>query len=206
VIVTISNEYGSGALEVAALVADTLGYENVDQQLPVVVAKRLRVAPEAVEANEDAAPTLGERFLSGLERATPELAEASAAEPFDQELLRAVQAAVREYAARGNVVITGRGASAILGARPDVLRVFIHAPRECRIARIVETTRTRREIAEAEVDRIDRARSAYLRDWYSLAFGDPQNYDLCIDTSRLGAAECAALIVAATRARESSSS
>lgn len=200
-IVTISNEYGSGALEIAKQVADRLGYEYVDQQLPVVVAKRLRVTPEAVEANEDAAPTLGERFLTGLERATPELAEASAAEPFDEELLHAVQDAVREYASRGNVVIVGRGASAILGPRPDVLRVFIRAPREWRIVRAEETMHARREIAEAEVDRVDRARSAYIRDWYGLSFGDPQNYDLCLDVSRLGAAETAALIIAAVRGR-----
>jgi cytidylate kinase len=141
VIVTVSNEYGSGALEVAKQVAAALGYEYVDQQLPVVVAKQLRVTPEAVEANEDASPTLGERFLTGLERATPELAEASAAEPFDEELLRAVQDVVREYASHGNVVIVGRGASAILGLRSDILRVFIYAPRDWRIARVAETIR-----------------------------------------------------------------
>ncbi len=128
-ILTISNEYGAGALEIATRVADALGYEYVDHQLPVVVAKRLHVTPEAVEANEEAERTLGERFLSSLERATPELAAASAAEPFDEELLRAVQDAVREYASHGNVVIVGRGASAILGPRSDVLRVFIYAPR-----------------------------------------------------------------------------
>ena len=202
-IVALSNEYGSGALDVASRVAAALGYEYVDQQLPVVVAKRLRVTPEAVEANEDTGRTLGERFLAGLERATPELAEASATEPFDEELLRGVQDAVREYAARGNVVIVGRGASAILGARPDVLRVFIRAPREWRIAHVVETTRTRREIAQAELERVDRARAAYLRDWYGLTFGDPQNYDLCIDASRLNPPQSAALIVAAVRARDS---
>jgi CMP/dCMP kinase len=201
VIVTISNEYGSGALEIAKQVADTLGYEYVDQQLPVVVAKRLRVTPQTVEANEDAAPTLGELLLTGLERATPELAEASAAEPFDEELLHAVQDAVREYASHGDVVIVGRGASAILGPRPDVLRVFIRAPREWRIVRAEVAMHARREIAEAEVDRVDRARSAYIRDWYGLSFGDPQNYDLCLDVSRLGAAETAALIIAAVRAR-----
>jgi CMP/dCMP kinase len=199
--VTVSNEYGSGALEVARRVADTLDYEYVDQQLPVVVAKRLRVRPEAVEANEDATPTLGERFLSGLERATPELAEASAIEPFDEELLRAVQEAVREYAARGNVVLVGRGASAILGPRSDVLRVFIHAPRQWRIAHVAETLQTRLETAEAEVDRVDRARGAYMRDWYAMTFGDPHNYDLCIDGSRFSAAACAALVVAAVRVR-----
>lgn len=199
-VLTISNEYGSGALEIARRVADALGYEYVDQQLPVVVAKRLRVAPEAVEANEDAERTLGERFLSSLERATPELAVASAAEAFDEELLRAVQDAVREYASHGNVVIVGRGASAILGARSDVLRVFVHAPRQWRVERIAETTHTRREAAEAELDRIDRARSAHMREWYGQTFGDPRNYDLCIDASRLDAARATAILVVAVRA------
>lgn len=201
VIVTISNEYGSGALEIATLVAEKLGYEYVDRQLPVVVAKRLQVRPEAVEANEDAQPTLGERFLTVLERATPELAASSVTEPFDEELLHAVQDAVRDYAARGNAVIVGRGASAILGPRSDVVRVFMYAPRAWRIARVMQTTRVSPHVAEAELDRVDRARTAYLKDWYGLTLGDPRNYDLCIDTSRLCGEECAALIVAAVQAR-----
>lgn len=200
-ILTISNEYGSGALAIAALAADALGYDYVDQQLPVVVAKRLRITPEAVEASEDSRPTLGERLLNSLERATPELAQASAAQPLDEELLAAVQVAVGEYASRGDCVIVGRGAWAILGARPDVLRIFVHAPRDWRIARVVESTQARRDIAEAEVDRVDRARAAYIREWYGLTFGDPTNYDLCIDTSRLDAEQSAAAIVAAVRAR-----
>jgi CMP/dCMP kinase len=201
VIVTISNEYGSGALAVATRVATALGYEYVDRQLPVVVAKRLQVAPETVEANEDMAQTLGERLLSGLERATPELAEASAAEPFDEELFRAIQEAVREYAARGNAVIVGRGASAILGARDDVLRIFIYAPRAWRIDRVARATGVRRDVAEAELDRVDRARTAYMRERYERTFGDPRNYDICLDASRLDVSQCTALIVAAVRAR-----
>lgn len=203
-IVTVSNEYGTGALEVARRAANALGYEYVDQQLPVVVAKLLRVNPEAVEANEDATPTLGRRFLTDLERATPELAAATAAEPFDEELLRGIQEAVREYAARGDAVIVGRGGSAILGAHSGVLRVFMHAPREWRIAHTRRATGATAERAQAEVDRVDRARFEYLRDWYGLEFGNPRNYDLCIDTSRFGEAQAADLIVAAVRARESS--
>jgi cytidylate kinase len=201
VIVTISNEYGAGALAIAQRVADTLGYGYVDQQLPVVVAKRLRVAPETVDADEDAERSLGERLLTSLERATPELAEASAAEPFDEELFRAVQEAVHDYASRGDAVIVGRGAAAILGARDDVLRVFMHAPRAWRVAHIVDTMRVRKELAEAEIDRVDRARSAYMRERYGRTFGDARGYDLCIDTSRFGVAESAALIVDAVRAR-----
>lgn len=201
-IVTISNEYGCGALAIAQRVADELGYEYVDRQLPVVVAKRLSVSPEEVEASEDTGRTLGERWISSLERATPELAQASVAEDFDEEMLRAVQAAVREYASHGNVVIVGRGAAAILGERTDVVRVFMYAPREWRIGHIERSMGVDRKTAESEVDRVDRARAAYLRDWYGAAFGDPHAHDLCMDTSRLEEANAAELIVAAVRARE----
>jgi CMP/dCMP kinase len=201
VIVTISNEYGSGALVVGRRVAEILGYEFVDRQLPVVVAKRLHVAPEVVDANEDAEPTLGERFLSGLELATPELAESSTVAPLDEELVGAVREAVRDYAARGSAVILGRGAGIILGARADVLRVFLHAPREWRIARLMQTTRAERKNVESEVDRIDRARAAYIRGWYAVTFGDARLYDLCIDASRFEVAAIAALIVDSLKAR-----
>lgn len=200
-IVTISNEYGSGGVAIAKAVAEALAYEFVDSQLPVVVAKRLSISPEDVEANEDTGRSLGERLLSGLELSTPELAQASTAEPFDEELLRAVQDAVRDYASHGNVVIVGRGAGIILGRRPDVLRVFVHAPQEWRIGHVGVALNVDRKIAQGEVERIDRARRAYLHDWYDVPFGDPHHYDLCVDASSFGGDACAALIVAAVRGR-----
>jgi len=58
VVITISNRYGCGALAIAQRVAERLGYEFVDEQLPVVVAKRLRTSPEAVEEAEDLGRTM----------------------------------------------------------------------------------------------------------------------------------------------------
>jgi CMP/dCMP kinase len=202
VIVTVSNEYGCGALAIAQRVASELGYEYVDRQLPVVVAKRLSVSPEAVEASEDTGRTLGERWITSLERATPELAQASMVEDFDEEMLRAVQSAVREYASHGNVVLVGRGAAVILGERPDVLRVFMYAPRAWRVAHVEQSMGIDTKTAEAEIDRVDRARTAYLRDWYGVTFGDPHAHDLCIDTSRMSEQHSADLILTAVRARE----
>lgn len=200
-VITISNEYGTGAVAIAHRVAERLGYELVDRQLPVVVAKRLNVPLEEVEANEDTGRSLGERLLTGLEMATPELAESSSAPPFDAEMLGAVQDAVREYASHGNVVIVGRGSAVVLGAQPGVLRVFMHAPREWRIRHVVETTSADAKTAAGEVDRIDRARAAYLRDWYAVAFGDPRLYDLCLDTSRFSVDALVEMIVSAAQAR-----
>lgn len=197
-IITISNEYGTGALEVARRSAQTLGYRLVDQELPVVVAKRLGTSPEAIDAMEDTSQNLGERLITGLEMGTPELASLEASS-FDRDCLREVQQAVRDFAAGGNVVIFGRGANAILGRREDVLRVFMHAPKDWRVHRIMDVLNVDEKAAAAEVDRIDKARRAYMRDYYEIDWGDSSFYDLSIDTARFGLERSAALVIAAVR-------
>jgi cytidylate kinase len=201
VIVTISNLYGSGAVAVATRVAEELGYELIDSQLPVVVAKRMQISPVQAEAADETGRSLGARLLSSLELATPEVAVSGFGQTFDEEYVREVQEAVREFATHGKVVIVGRGAGAILGRRPDVVRVFMHAPREWRIERVVTERNLERKAAAAEVDRIDRARRAHLRDWYNVEIGSPEIVDLAIDTSTFGNEGSAALIVAAVHAR-----
>jgi len=200
VVVTISNRYGCGAIAIAHLAAERLGYQFVDQQLPVVVAKRLMTSALAVESAEDAGKSVSERVLRALESGTPELRGQSAA-TFDEECLREVQEAVREYAAHGNAVIVGRGANAILGRGEGVLRVFMYAPREWRIHHIMEGHRVDQKTAAAEIDRIDRARSEYMRAYYGVTWLDNGNYDLCIDTSTFGRDGSAEIIVRAVEAR-----
>lgn len=199
-VVTISNRYGCGAIAIAHLVAQRLSYEYVDDQLPVVVAKRLMTSAAAVESAQDAGRTVSERMLLALESGTPEL-RGQPRESFDEECLREVQEAVREYASHGNAVIVGRGANAILGRRPDVLRVFMHAPKDWRIHHIMEGHRVDEKAAAAEVERIDRARTEYMRVYYGLIWTDPANYDLCIDTSAFGPQGSAEIIVRAIETR-----
>ncbi len=201
-IVTISNLYGSGAVAVATRVATDLRYDLIDSQLPVVVAKRMQITPVQAQAVDETGRSLGARLLSSLELATPEVAVSGFGQTFDEEYVREVQEAVREFAARGNVIIVGRAGGAILGRRPDVVRMFMHGPREWRIERVVAERGLDYKGAAAEVDRIDRARRAHLRDWYNVEIGSPEIVDLAIDTSTFGAEGAAALIVAAVHARE----
>ena len=200
-IVTISNQYGVGAIEVGHRVAAGLGYTLIDRELPIVVAKRMRTTPEEVEAVEDSGRSLGERLLSSLEMSTPEVNAVHFGESFDEECLHEVQTVVREYASHGNVILIGRAAALILGRRHDVVRVFMHGPRDWRIENIARNFELDRKAAQAEVDRIDRARKAHLRDWYDADFGNPAFYDLSIDTASFGEGGSAALIVAAVAAR-----
>ncbi len=199
-IITISNLYGSHALAVAQLAAQRLSYEYVDEQLPVVVAKRLQTTPHAVESAEDTGEGVGDRMLRALESGTPEVTMPPGPS-FDEELLREVQETVREYAAHGNVVLVGRGGHAILGRRADVLRVFMYAPRDWRVHHIMENAGVDQATASAEVDRVDRARAKYIAAHYGLKWTEAENYDLCIDVSTLGTQGAADIIVRAAQER-----
>ena len=199
-IVTVSNEYGAGGTAVGNRAARLLGYEVVDEQLPFVVAQRLEISQQDAEAAEDTRRSVGERMLAGLERGTPELAIPSLSAALEERYVMEVRNAVLEYAARGRVVILGRGAGAILGKRPDVLRVFLHAPKAWRIEYVAQLHAIDRKTATDEVERVDAARRAYLRDAYKVAFGDPNEYDLGLDTAQLGHELCAALICQAANA------
>jgi cytidylate kinase len=200
-VITVSNLYGAGALSIARRAAETLAYLYVDRQLPVVVATRLHISPEEVEENEDVGRSLSERLLTGLERGTPELAEASTLPAFDRELVDAVAQTVRDYADAGDCLIVGRGAALVLQGRTDVLRVLIHAPRAWRVDRLIVSTGSARSVVEGEIDRVDRMRAAYLNDWYGAKIIDPGNYDVCIDSSAFEERQAAELIVTAVRLR-----
>jgi len=106
---------------------------------------------------------------------------------------------IRERAARGDGVILGRNAAAVLGARPDLVRVFLTAPRAWRIERIIEAFGIPRARARAEVDRVDAVRRSFARERYKIVWGDPHHYDLVLDTSRFGVDGAVEIVASAVR-------
>lgn len=203
VIVTISREYGAGGLAVAYETAAALGYELLTDDLPATVAARLGASLEEVEARVQSQPSLSERMISDLGAATPELISADSPRPgadFDEDIRREIEAAIRERADAGDVVILGRIASAFLSGRPNLLRVFLTAPRAWRIERLMETFHFTRDRATRELERTDLERRRLAKDRYKLTWGDPRSYDLVLDTSRFGLDGAVVIVVAAARA------
>jgi len=203
VIVTISREYGAAGLAVAEGSAHTLGYELLTDDLPKTVAARLGTSPEEVASRANAEASLGERILASLDAGTPETVAGSLAAPggdFDESVRREIERTIRERAARGDLVILGRYASAVLGARPDVLRVFLVAARGWRTARLIEAFGWNADTAQAAIERIDAARKKLAKDRYDLRWGDPHAYDLVADVSRLSVDGAVTLVATAVRA------
>ena len=114
------------------------------------------------------------------------------------------RAVIEEAAERGNAVIVGRGGAFILGRRPGVLHVQLHAELEARVryltSRVDEVPRDARpdEGSLRELcSSIDAARAEYIRKLFNANWLDARHYDLSIDTGTLGVDRAFDLIAAA---------
>jgi len=201
VTVTISREYGAAALSVAHAVQARTGFRLVQDQIAAVVAARLQISEESVVEHLESPPPLGERILSGLLGGAPEIG--AGPHPSAVDLGRSVRAEIesiiRGVADEGDAITVGWIANMILGRRPDVLRVFLHAPMEWRIARIMESFNLDATQARREVERVDADRRTFAKTEYRLAYGDPHHYDLVLDTSTFGVEGTAAIIADAVK-------
>jgi cytidylate kinase len=201
VVVTVSRAYGAMGHAVTRALAAELGYRLVDDDLPVVVAARLGTSPEVVDSVEHRTIGFGERFLRSLAGPSPEAFGPSPhTEDIDDVALREIESHVRAAADAGDCIVVGRGGSAILAGRPDLVRVFLTAPLDWRIARITASLAIGEAQARAEIARVDGGRRTFLKDRYDLAWGDPRGYDLIVDVARFGIPGATAILAAAVRA------
>ncbi len=200
-IITISRMYGSGGSEVAARVAEQLGWSLLDNAFVDAVAERLGVSASEIQAREERTPSLVERLASALAVASPEILPPPTEQvpPSEERLADVTRRIIEEAVARGNAVLVGRGAQSVLARRAGVLHVFCYAPREALARRVAE--RLRLSIAEAEkkVDEINKQREQYVRTAFKRSWRAHDNYHLAINTEWLGIEGTAQLIISAAQ-------
>src|SRR5215213_9346571 len=198
--------FGSGGSEVAQRVASALGWTLLDNEIVDRVATRMRTTPAAVKALDERVPSFAERVARLLalgdmgttgEFQVPTTGDALA--PADERQLAETGWVIREAAARGPAVVVGRGAQALLAERSDAMHVFVYAPREALVRRVmarVPDARARPTRAEAErlVDETNRQWEQYVRRHWNRDWRAHENYDLCVNTEGLGVEGAADLV------------
>lgn len=202
-ILTVSRLYGSGGSEVAALVAKQLGWSLLDNEVVDAVAARLGLSSAEVQAREERVPSLVERLASAMAMGSQEWMTpvAAAKRPTDEQLLDVTRHIIQEAIARGPVVVVGRGAPAMLAERTDALHVFCYAPRKALIARTMRRESLSEDEASKLVDDTNRERERWVRLHWEREWRSHENYDLSVNTERLGVQGAADLVVAAARSR-----
>src|SRR5688500_1081822 len=202
-ILTLSRLYGSGGSEVAALVAKRLGWSLLDNAVVDAVAARIGLSVAEVRDREEREHSLVERLTSSMAMGSQEWASpmAAAKRPTDEQLIEVTRHIIEEAIARGPVVVVGRGAQAMLAERDDALHVFCYAPRKALIARTMQREGVGAEEAARLVDSTNKERDQWVRLHWERDRSAHQNYDLSVNTERLGIDGSAQLIVEAARMR-----
>src|SRR5260370_38106203 len=126
-------------------------------------------------------------------------AAARRAEPDEASLVKLTERVIAEAAAHGRSVLVGGGAQARSAQRPDALHVYVVASGPWRVRQAVERLGVAPGEAEQVVDDTDRQRDHYVKTYYGRHRPDVVNYDLVVNTERLGIAGAAALVAAEAR-------
>jgi cytidylate kinase len=183
-IITIEREYGSGGGEIAQLLAQQLGWKLWDQLLTEEIA-RLAECPKAiVERREERTDPLYYRLFKSFLRGSYEGSiNAHKLKVVDSESILKITQRVVEHAAKtGNSVIVGRGSQQFLKSRPDTLRLFLYAPREDKVRRLLARGKSEGE-AEQLVDTVDRERADFIQRYFNVEWPDRAIYHSMINTA-----------------------
>lgn len=203
-IITFSRQYGSGGSEIAAMVAESLGWSLLDNDVVDAVAERLGVSRQEITDREERVPSLVERLASAMALGAPEMLPSpdTAAAPLSEErIVEVTRRVVEEAVARGPVVVVGRGAQAMLAERQDALHVFCYAPRAALIERAMQRLGVDRAEAERVVLDTNNQRDQYVKRHWGRARQALEFYHLCVNTSWLGVEDSARWIARLARDR-----
>jgi cytidylate kinase len=195
-VVTISRQLASGGAYIGHLLARKLGFQYVEREVLHAAAEDLGVEIRDISRQDEKKSSLIENLLKSFVFGTPEAAYIPPAlrPVHDEELFAAECRIIREIVERRNVVLVGHAGFSVLAGRPKTFHVFIHAPKEFRLARLREFQSLSGDEALAAIDESDHRREDYLKsrancDWY-----DARNYHLCLDASMMGFEAAADLI------------
>ena len=101
---------------------------------------------------------------------------------------------IKKLADEGPCVIVGRCADYVLKDKENCVNVFIHANMEYRKKRAIEIHDVKKNKAEQIINKTDKIRANYYGFYSGQKWGFAQNYDICIDSSKLTTDQAVALI------------
>jgi hypothetical protein len=182
-IITIEREYGCGGGEIAQLVAARLGWKLWDQRLTEEIARLANCPKATVEAREERNDPLYYRLFKSFLRGSYEGSiNAPKLNLVDSEtILKTTRRVVEHVAEKGSCVIVGRGSQQFLKNRQDTLRVFLYAPREDKVHRLLGRGKSEKE-AEELVDSVDRERADFIQKYFNVEWPDRAIYHAMLNT------------------------
>jgi hypothetical protein len=183
-IITIEREYGCGGGEIAKKIADRLGWKLWDQLLTCEIARLADCDQADVRCREERVDPLYYRLFKSVLRGSFEGSlNVHRLKLLDADsIFRLTERVVQKAASEGNCVIVGRGSQHFLRDRADALRIFLYAPREEKMRRLISGGMSETEAEEA-VDTVDRERGAFIEKYFHLQWPNRLRYHAMLNTA-----------------------
>ena len=192
-IITIGREYGSGGRQIGQALAKRLGISYYDKEIITLAAQKSGLSDEFIANNE-------QRVRSGLMQNLAASASyhngffAQQYLPLSENIFIAQAQVIRDIAARESAVIVGRCADYILEGRENTINVFVHAPMEARVKRIMALHGIDEAAAMKEISRSDKERGNHYFRYTDMKWGKAQNYDICVNSALMGVEKTAEML------------
>lgn len=195
-VIALGRQFGSGGREIGQKLAQALAIPCYDRELITLAAQRAEVREELFDGKDEKAANFW--LHSGVYEGGPRVKRGSPAEDVLFEMQSQV---IRELAAQSDCIIVGRCADAVLADMDaHCISLFICAPFDWRVRHRMALENLDQAKAASLVEKMDKQREKYYTYYTKRTWGVPENYDLCVNSARLGIDQTAALL--ATHYRE----
>ena len=184
-IITIGREYGSAGREIGEKVAKKLGIAYYDKKLIDMAAEKSGLSGEYIEQHEQRSQN---SFLSSFAASATYTGGFFSAQslPLSESIFITEAQIIRDIAEKESAVIVGRCADYILAGRENTINIFIYAPMEDRVARIMRLYQLDESAAMKQLAASDKERGNHYFRYTDQKWGKAQNYDLCVNSSLMG--------------------
>ena len=190
-IITIGRQFGSGGHEIGNLLATRLDIPLYDNNL-------VRMAAEKMDIREETAKAIDETSLNSFVSSyliTPMgyssyINSEEYVQPLSEQMYELQTEIIKKLAERGPCVIVGRCADYVLKDNPNVVSVFVHADEKFCLDRAMERNSMTEKEMKKYIEKTDKFRGDFYRYHTGHEWADARNYDLCLNSGKLGFQKC----------------
>lgn len=193
-IITIARGYGSGGKQIGIQLAKQLGIWLIDKELLQMASIQSGINEELFNLADEKLRMNLFQLLEARQHIGDVLSPEHRLFVSDVNLFNYQAKILKRLAKSETFVIIGRAADDVLKDQTNVLSVNIQAPFEDCVQSIMERAHLERKEAEKDVRTTDKYRAEYYKFYTGKDWGDVTNYDLCLNSSRIGRGRCAAVI------------
>ena len=179
-IITFGRQYGSRGKELAGILAKKLDLPIYDEDMIKLASKELDIDENILKKDEEAPRNeLVHALTAGSMFAAKENEASTSDKMFDIQ-----SQIILDLAKKSSCIIVGRCSNYVLDqAKIPTTDIFVVANLEDRIKHIADRDNLNYEKAKQHVNKTEKRREAYFNYYTSYEWGNPQYYDLCVNTS-----------------------